>query len=213
MLWLLSHYYADGILVLIVLWLVCGATYAWNPWRLVEGFDRSTSTSKAQFFFWTIAGLFGYTAFFLAWMHQKLILPPGVVPSFPAMAPWLISAVGLSGTTAVAAKGITSGYVSTGRIKKTSTDQPKGGLLLDDTGFPELVKIQLMAWTAIAIGVFLSKLALQIHQGDFSTFPDVDGTLLALLGIGQGSYVGKKLASIDPPAAAPAAQPVAPMPN
>ena len=191
-----SHWYLAGFIAVGLFYLACGVFCAsWNPWRLVEGFDRCTSTSKAQFFIWTVAALFGYTSFFIAWLHQSLTIKEPI-PHFPEMAPWLASAMGLSGSTAIAAKGITTEYVKKGRI--TKPPDMKGGLLLDDTGFPELVKIQLLAWTVIAIGVFLAKLALQIRRQDFSAFPDVDGTLLALLGIGQGTYVGKKLVSRDP---------------
>jgi len=202
----LAHPYLAGCAVLAAVYLICGIQCGWNPWKLIEGFDGSTSTSKAQFFFWTLAGLFGYVAFFTAWLHQRLTHPAGSIPDFPPMASWLASAMGLSGATAITAKGITSGYVASGRLVKTiagGSGGAKGGLLVDDTGFPELVKIQLIAWTGIAIGVFLAKLAVQIHQQDFAAFPEVDGTLLALLGIGQGTYVGKKLASVGDSSANP----------
>ena len=88
-----GHCYLAGFATIALFYIVCGFFCAgWNPWKLVEGFDHCTSTSKAQFFIWTIAALFGYTTFFIAWLHQSLTIK-GPIPNFPGMSPWLASAM------------------------------------------------------------------------------------------------------------------------
>ncbi len=81
----------------------------------------------------------------------------------------------------------------------------------DDDGAPDLGKIQLLAWTFIAVAVYLFSLSQQIalreplrlltELPNVSSLPDIDGTLMALMGLGQGGYLGKKIAELGPPVA------------
>jgi hypothetical protein len=105
--------------------------------------------------------------------------------------------MGLSATTMLAAKGITSNYVDTEKVDKSSTG--KGGLFLDDDGYPDLAKIQLMSWTFIGIAIFLLKTLNGIIGSTeaLTAVPDIDGTLMVLMGIGQGAYIGKKIITKD----------------
>jgi hypothetical protein len=113
-----------------------------------------------------------------------------------------MTVLGLSAATAVTAKGITVGYVDSGKVDKSPAngDGTKGGLLKDDSGFPELAKVQLMGFTIIAVGIFLATLVHQIRSNPVQTqLPDIDTSLLVLMGLSQGGYVGKKLVSIVTP--------------
>ena len=68
-------------------------------------------------------------------------------------------------------------------------------LLCDDAGNPDIGDYQMMAVTAMAIGVYLTQIlgflgSIQLmHQ---VTLPDVDSTILATFGLGQGAYLVKK---------------------
>jgi hypothetical protein len=101
----------------------------------------------------------------------------------------LLTVLGFSTATAVAAKGITVTYISSGRVTKppspasapaastpaaeagaaagAAADPPaggaapagsiaRGGILLDDSGRPELAKIQMVGFTILTIGIFLA---------------------------------------------------------
>ena len=105
--------------------------------------------------------------------------------------------MGLSATTMLAAKGITSNYTDTEEVDKSDTG--KGGLFLDDSGYPDLAKIQLMSWTFIGVGIFLLKTLSGIIGSTeaLTAVPDIDGTLVALMGIGEGAYIGKKIITKD----------------
>ena len=113
----------------------------------------------------------------------------------------LLLALGLSTTTMLAAKGITSKYVKEGEIDKSASSEPKGGLFYDDDGYPDLSQIQLISWTVIGVGIFLLKTLSDVigSTGAVTGLPDIDSTLLMLMGIGQGAYIGKKIITKDAP--------------
>jgi len=111
-----------------------------------------------------------------------------------------------STATAAAAKGITAGFVQTGKVAKTGipanpTAATTGGIFQDDGGSPELAKIQMMAFTIIGIRIFLATVLHQIAIGDVTdSLPNIDSSLLVLMGISQGGYLGKKLVTFGTPA-------------
>ena len=80
---------------------------------------------------------------------------------------------------------------------KTEACQPRfpRDLLCDDLGNPDIGDYQMVAVTVIAVGVyvtqilgFLGSIQLLHHV----TVPDVDSTILATFGLGQGAYLVKK---------------------
>jgi hypothetical protein len=84
----------------------------------------------------------------------------------------------------------------------------------DDDGNAVLEKIRVLAWTFVAVGVFVVSVWQNLAAGSPpSSLPNVDDALLVLLGIGQVAYVGVKALprspgrpdSVAPPPAAPAA--------
>jgi hypothetical protein len=70
-----------------------------------------------------------------------------------------------------------------------------------------LGKVQLVLWTLIAVGVFLSQVVDLLHYpghcppganspctvGNMG-LPDISQTLMILMGLGHGAYIGKKIA-------------------
>jgi hypothetical protein len=111
--------------------------------------------------------------------------------------------MGISITTMAAAKGITVNYLNNKKITQNSaTNANTQGILAlfnDDDGLPDLSKIQMLAWTVIAIAVYLFQLNYQIKNSAASSLslPDIDTTLMALMGLGQAGYLGKKIVSTN----------------
>jgi hypothetical protein len=126
--------------------------------------------------------------------------------------PNLLIAMGLSVTTLVGAKAITVQYVTTQQISKP--DQSKtsnkvtgpGAILQDDSGSIDLTKVQLVAWTFVALSVYLVRLLSGINDalppsncvgscslGNPPTLPDIDTALMVLTGLATGTYLGRKL--------------------
>jgi hypothetical protein len=162
---------------------------------LIEGADRRRSTSKTQWLLWTVAVVFSYIALWAARAFWGNLAPSTYLPAN------LLVSMGLSIGTMTAAKGITSGQVAKGLVQKPEADnrkedQKKGGLFFDDDGVLDLSKIQMMLWTIIAIGVFVLRVVHQIQVGD-SKLPDIDTSLMVLMGLGQGAYLTKKLTTTD----------------
>jgi hypothetical protein len=172
----------------------------WNPRELVNGFDGFASTSKLQWFLWLVVIIFAYFALWVLRAEQSDLSALSKVPVN------VLTVLGFSTGTAAAAKGITSGYVQTGKVSKPGPPQVgataanTGGIFQDDSGAPELAKVQMMGFTIIAIGIFLATVIHQIVTDDISAgLPDIDSSLLVLMGISQGGYLGKKLVTFGTP--------------
>jgi hypothetical protein len=197
-----------GLGVLAALYLLTGlSAKTWRPSRLMQGADGSSSTSKFQWLLWLVATLFAYTVLWVLRARQGDYAAIGDVPAN------LLTVLGLSTTTAAAAKGITTGYVQTGRVVKLTAAQrgatqaadPQpaagtGGILQDDNGMLSLAKIQVTGFTVLAVGIFLATVIHQIAATPVvTTLPNIDSSLLALLGISQGGYLGNKLVTFGAP--------------
>lgn len=161
-------------------------------WDLVRGEDGRPSTSKAQWWIWTALAIFGYVAVFVErWLRGN----PGEIVEVPEN---LLLAMGFSAATMVVAKGVTASYAAQRLVDKRATPAALGGLFTDDSGAPDLTKIQMLAFTAIAAFVYLVRLA---TQGDATSLPvliDIDPALMILMGLSQGGYLGQKVAARGP---------------
>lgn len=189
------YVYAAGVLVL--LWLIYRVlTGSWNPFKVVLGTDGRPSTSKLQLWLWTIVVLFSYVAIYAARVKTGHF---DAISDLPAN---VLIALGLSVVTATAAKGITVSYLQSGDIvKPPATTRTSGAsqILREDDGSLDLSKIQMLAWTVVAIGIYLINVGAQIKHGPYDKLPDIDAALMVLMGLGQGAYLGKKLVSTDVP--------------
>jgi hypothetical protein len=192
-----------GLAVLAVLGVVAAIPTGWKPWQLVDGADGRPSTSKFQWLLWIVVIVFAYTVLWVLRAKQGNYSAIGQVPVN------LLTVLGFSTGTAAAAKGITAGYVQSNRVakpkavpagKNTPAGSVKGGLVQDDTGVPDLAKLQMMGFTLIAVGIFFATLVHQIVSNPVITsLPNIDSSLLVLMGISQGGYLGKKLVSFGAP--------------
>jgi len=182
---------------------------SWNPWKLVEGADGLSSTSKLQWLLWIVVILFAYV---ILWVIRA---KEGDYSAISAIPTNLLAVLGFSTGTAAAAKGITSGYVQSGRSAKVGSAQgATGGVMTDDTGVPELAKVQMVGFTLVAVGIFLATLIHQlVHSPVVTTLPNIDASLLVLMGISQGGYLGKKLVTFGSPTLFPPLPVAAPAPG
>jgi hypothetical protein len=60
-------------------------------------------------------------------------------------------------------------------------------LISDDRGVVALDRLQVMVWTLVLGGIFLSSVFAYL------TMPEFSATMLALMGISSGTYIGFKL--------------------
>jgi len=169
--------------------------------KLYEGADGRLSTSKFQFFLWTVVVVFSYAALYTL----KLSLPGSRFEALPSLPENLMIALGISILSASAAKAITVSYINTNKISKTTISSARfGQLFQDDSGKPDLSKLQVLAWTFIALATYLIAVGhnLASHNPEL---PDIDKSLMALMGLGHGAYLATKATSTDTPTTAPKA--------
>ena len=73
----------------------------------------------------------------------------------------------------------------------------------DNTGAADLGKVQIVLWTFIAVGVFLSGVVTAINHPSACVadgqcaqgIPDIGQTLMILMGLGHSAYIGNKIAA------------------
>jgi hypothetical protein len=181
-----------------------------DSWRwLFIGEDGRPSTSKFQNTAWTAVILFAYSSIALARLLSGQHIMLTITPN-------LVIAMGISIITRVSAKAITVNQLSNNAIVKIPLADVAGNeagskgwvlhwdtlrfLFVDDAGRPELGKIQVMAWTFIAVRVYLAEWYAQINAADAANMdlPTIDGALMVLMGLANGGYLGNKLVIQEP---------------
>lgn len=196
-----------AVFVLYVLILVAGRG---KPGVLIVGDDGQLSTSKFQFVVWTVAAVFSFV-----FLYAVRVSPGGYADAVESFPQYLLIAMGLSVTTATAAKAITVSYVRSGRVTKSSAGRATPALyqlVTDDSGQPDLAKIQMLTWTFIAVVVYIVRVfyAANDYHGckalpDSCPMPDIDAPLMVLMGLAQGAYLGLKLTVDQSPGSQPGA--------
>jgi hypothetical protein len=165
------------------------------------GADGRPSTSKFQAMVWTIVALFTYAGIYtLRWYmggtggsNEDSTVPKN-----------LLIAMGFSFTTLAAAKAITVSYLNSGQISKDGGPADTN-LMQSDDGSVDLSKAQMLWWTFLGVGIYLFTV-FDIFRKPASTnivMPDIGTTLMVLMGLSHGVYVGKKLVTVDTPTVNP----------
>jgi hypothetical protein len=164
---------------------------------LLIGKDNRYSNSKTQMILWFGVTIVVYlTAFFFrarAGYYDHISIPHNLL---------LLS--GLSALTAGAAQAITSQKQATAARQGLRQKQPAASSSLpsdlikaDDNSF-DLGDYQMIVITLVAVATYLvTAIAFlsALEQRASVTLPDIDGTMAALFGIGQGAYLTKKAGS------------------
>jgi hypothetical protein len=159
---------------------------------LIQGMDNRYSNSKTQIVLWFFILIVTYIAsIVLRGFYGGIDFVGGV--SIPQN---LLLLSGLSALTFVTAKGITQSKIDSKKIEKEK-GQPKfpDDLFKDDRGEVDLGDFQMIIITLLAVVVYLAQVlsflgTIEFHQS--ATLPDVDTTILATFGLGQGAYLAKK---------------------
>jgi hypothetical protein len=192
---------AAGLLVLYALLSMLAGS--WNPIEWARGADGRVSSSKLQFLLWTVVIAFAYLAVSVTRLRQNL--GPDVENPIPGN---VLIALGFSGTTVAAAKGITQNKIDSRDLSKVplsaqaeKTAAGIAGAFQGDDGSADLTKIQMMLWTFVALGSYLIRLFSVVHASDSNSaaLPDIDPSLMVLTGLAQGAYLGKKLVTNETP--------------
>jgi len=190
--------YLTGLAGLAVFWIVLLIATKKHPWSLVIGQDGEPSTSKFQMMVWTAAVVFAFLAIF------QIRFGSGCWQDLPGLPTNLLIAMGITVVTTVSAKSIA---VSSASTPDAAAPTGRSGIFSNDAGQPDIGKVQVVLWTAIAVGIFLSEVFATIQNPGSPHFdpklgrsvwdlglPDIGQTLMILMGLGNGAYLGKKIA-------------------
>jgi hypothetical protein len=146
------------------------------------------SGAKLQFFLWTEAALFAYGFLFTAHALGGMKIP--FTPTFPDN---LFLLMGLSVTAVSASKAV-------GQPASLTTHRGLAQFFQDANGKLTLPKVQMLAWTVIAVCAYiyttLNSYCAFYNATAGTNYPNVDTALLALVGLGQGAFVVNRF--IDP---------------
>ncbi len=148
---------------------------------LLDHRTNTYSLSRCQAFVWTMVLIGSY--FYLA-VGKTLIFGAGVIPDFN---PSLLVLMGISYGGSLAASQLNRYFPK----KELTSPPPRLINLISEGGEVSLPRLQLVGFTLTAIVVYIYNLsgADLLSKG----LPDIPPTLLGLLGISQGGYLGGKL--------------------
>jgi len=137
----------------------------------IEGVCQPYSLARVQMAWWFFLLVVGYVFIWL------------VTGEVDSIAPSLLGLVGISAATALAAVAITSPSSRGPRASKGFMHD----LISDDRGVVALDRLQVVVWTLVLGGIFLTAVLWDL------TMPEFSATMLALMGISSGTYIGFKL--------------------
>ncbi|MEA2166379.1 MAG: hypothetical protein QOK37_4506 [Thermoanaerobaculia bacterium] len=137
----------------------------------IDGVRQPYSLARAQMAFWFFLLVTGYV---FVWL---------VTGERDSIAPSLLGLVGISAATALAAFAVTP----SSERKPAATSGWWRDLVTDEKGVVALDRFQVVVWTLVLGGIFLTSVLWDL------TMPEFSATMLALMGISSGTYIGFKL--------------------
>jgi hypothetical protein len=135
----------------------------------IDGVRQPYSLARSQMAWWLLLILAGYNYIWLCTGDRYI-------------APSLLALMGISAVTAIAAEAIPT----RDRKNRTSVGFWRD-LVTDEHGAVALDRFQIVAWTIVVGGIFLYSVLWDL------TMPEFSPTMLALMGISSGTYIGFKL--------------------
>jgi len=146
----------------------------------IDGARQPYSLARVQMAWWFFLLVVGYV---FIWI---------VTGERDSIAPSLLGLVGISAATALAAVAVTPAGRRTATTKGFWRD-----LVTGDTGVVAFDRLQVVVWTLVLGGIFLTAVLWDL------TMPEFSATMLALMGISSGTYIGFKLPMKSEPPSAP----------
>ncbi len=136
----------------------------------IDGVRQPYSLARVQMAWWFFLLVVGYVFIWLVTGERDSISPS------------LLALVGISAATALA-----SVAVSSSSRRPSATAGWWRDLVTDEHGVVALDRFQVVVWTLVLGGIFLYSVLWDL------TMPEFSATMLALMGISSGTYIGFKL--------------------
>jgi hypothetical protein len=137
---------------------------------------------------------FAFLGVYLVRIFGGVIEPPASIPVN------ILALMGISVSVPVISGGVSRiKYDTTSAVKELPPQLPPLSTMLENSK-PALTRFQMFGWTWIGIIIYLAILFswVAIEPLTSLTLPDIDPTLVILMGLSQGGYSGGKIVSISP---------------
>jgi hypothetical protein len=158
-------------------------------WDIIrEGDDNHPSLARFQFLVWTFVISFTLLSVYFILLRNGIVNPLLDLPTNTLL---------LMGISTVVP--IISNVIPRKKVTETSSSSPKENevpkfsTMLMEEGKPTLGRYQMFLWTFLSISIYLLQFNNYINGPVInSIIPDVDDTLVFLMGLSQAGYLGLK---------------------
>ena len=146
------------------------------------------SLSTFQFLAWTLLLSFLYvTLWFLQFLNGSTQIPPPIPET-------LMVLMGISVAVPITSRGITEYKRLKPRPGGETYSEPNYASMLEEDGRPSLLRLQMFLWTLAALAIFTGSFFIAALSTNASALtlglPNIDPTLLFLMGLSQTGYLG-----------------------
>jgi hypothetical protein len=180
----------------------------------IKSIDEFPSLANLQLFMWSVIIVFAFLTVYLVRVSGGVYYPPtGILPEN------ILKILGISAVVPAASLGLNSikygaayaqyvaatpSFVAGSIADRFNQLKSSRNSILLEGGSSSITRLQMFVWTWIGIFIYLTvffgylyTLTLSSSPTQFNevSLPDVDPTLLVLMGISQGSFVAGKIAS------------------
>jgi hypothetical protein len=156
----------------IVMFVCARSTDLLREGPTIGGVKQAYSLGRAQMAWWFFLVVLSYSFIWLVTGDRDTI-PPSI-----------LALIGISSATALAAVLVPTADAETGGRHSRGWWRD---LVSDERGALALDRLQIVVWTFVLSGIFLFSVIWEL------TMPEFSATLLALMGISSGTYIGFKL--------------------
>ncbi len=156
--------------------------------RVLLDKNGHASLSTFQLLMWTLLISFLYITL---WFLQ---LREGSTQAPPAIPEGLMALMGISVGVPIVSKGISEYKKLKTRSEGEVYSEPRYASMLEEDGQPSLLRFQMFLWTLAAVVIYFWLFTTTVFNAGPETvsvaLPDIDPTLLFLMGLSQAGYLG-----------------------
>lgn len=191
---------ASLIIIRVAAWLFRKGKRGYSFIDLARDADGWPSLARFQFLSWTLVIIFSFTTVALVRLFDGVLDIPGDIPEN------LLALMGISvSVTPVSAYLSKKKYgeaakpseeLSAEKIRKEAKEKRWETMLLENNR-PGLTRFQMFSWTVLSIFLYLALFFATLNEFAMNNIenlflPDIDFTMVMLMGLSQGAYIGGK---------------------
>lgn len=146
-----------------------------------------------QFLLWTVVVAFSYLMVYYLRINSGLYEPPSTISTN------ILILLGISTAVPIVSAGVGSVVYKEDPSKPETPKVHKWSSMLLENGRASLARYQMFLWTWIGIGLYIAILFFTVFSPatladpSLLELPDIDPTLVVLMGLSQGAFIGGKL--------------------